>query len=125
MNTINLLLIMQWLDSIYNDNKEHGIHLKYDTNSCVENNKVTSFRICLKKIYNENFFKGQNLCSKYTEIEYNDEKLTVLFRFSSSKGEDGYFSEEHKSYKEDSQTTQQIVKNAIHMFSYSESEVKA
>lgn len=125
MNTTNLLLIMQLLDDVYNNNKTHGIFLKYDMNSCIENNKVTSFRICLKKIYNDNFYKGQKLCTKYTEIVYNDEKLTVYFKFSSERGDDGYYSEEHNSYKEDSQTTQQIVKNAIFMFSYSESEVKA
>lgn len=125
MNTTNLLLIMQWLDSIYNDNKTHDIHLKYDINSCIENSKVTSCRISLKKIYTQNFYNGQKLCTKYTEIEYNGEKLTVLFRFSSMRDDDSYFSEEQNSYKEDSQTTQQIVKNSLRTFYYSESEVKA
>lgn len=125
MNTTNLLLIMQWLDNIYNDNKEHGIFLKYDINSSIENSKVTSCRISLKKIYNQHFYKGPQFCTKYTEIVYNDEKLTVYFKFSSERDDDSYYFEEHKSYKEDSQTTQQIVKNALHTFYYSESEVKA
>lgn len=125
MNTTNLLLIMQWLDSIYNDNKTHDIHLKYDINSFIENSKVTSCRISLKKMYNENFYKDQKFCTKYTEIVYNDEKLTVYFKYSSERGDDGYYSEEHNSYKEDAQTTQQIVKNALHTFYCSESEVPA
>lgn len=125
MNTTNLLLIMQWLDAIYNDNKTHCISLKYDINSCIENNKITSFSISLKKIYNQNSYKGQKLCTKYTEIAYNDEKLTVLFKFSSERDDASYDSEEHNSYKEDAQTTQQIVKNALHTFYCSESEVPA
>lgn len=125
MNTTNLLLIMQWLDNIYNDNKTHDIHLKYDINSFIENSKVTSCRVSLKKIYNQHFYNETKFCTKYIEIVYNDEKLTVYFKFSSERDDDSYYSEEHNSYKEDAQTTQQIVKNAIFMFSYSESEVKA